>query len=333
MSRVRILGEDRAALDLAGGTLREAGFRVETERRMERWADPVEDVDLVLATPEARDDALIQPVPEEGFATPILLLVPPGAPDTQPFLADRFVDRLREPYRPEELPSRAEALIEMRDTLLGKRPPRRTGRQGLSRGTRLRMQLAVAAALARWADRRDAFDAGHGERVAGLSAMIAEGLGLDAPELARLQRAATYHDIGKAGLSSATLNRQGPLDPGEQASMRDHPQVGAAVVAVLDEDTSVVEAVRYHHERPDGHGYYHRDADHIPRAAAVVAVAEAFDAMTHSHLQRRHSRREALRRLRELAGDRFDEQCVGALTDVLRTRPGNGLAAPVPPSG
>jgi HD-GYP domain-containing protein (c-di-GMP phosphodiesterase class II) len=181
--------------------------------------------------------------------------------------------------------------------------------------------LEVAARLADWADRRDAFEPGHAERVTGVCAMIAEGLHMSADETASLLRAAMLHDIGKIALPVEILHQSSPLEESQKRLIRTHPRRGAALLAALDRDDDVASTILYHHERPDGAGYYGLDSESTPVAAKVLALAEIYDAMTSCKLRTPIPSKRALDRLTELKGESVDSDSVEALVDRLRTRP------------
>ncbi|MDH3785794.1 MAG: hypothetical protein OEV00_10765, partial [Acidobacteriota bacterium] len=117
------------------------------------------------------------------------------------------------------------------------------------------------------------------------------------------------------------LHHQGPLEDGQMRLMRTHTRRGAAILNALDPDPEVNDTILYHHERPDGTGYYERDANDVPRAAKVLAVAEVFDAMTSSKVTQTVDATQALGLLKKSRGISLDPDCVDALVDKLRPRP------------
>ena len=171
----------------------------------------------------------------------------------------------------------------------------------------------TAMALVEEMDRRDPATARHSSRVARYCHEIAHGLGLSATHASRLGVAGVLHDVGKAALPDSILNKPGPLDEAEWVEMRRHPELGAEMVK--DPDLSDVRAwMLAHHERPDGRGYPRGlTAAEIPLEARVLAVADAYEAMTSDRvyrpaLGRDHARRE----LRRGAGSQFDPTVVEA---------------------
>jgi putative nucleotidyltransferase with HDIG domain len=181
--------------------------------------------------------------------------------------------------------------------------------------------LDVAARVASWTDRRDAFEPGHCERVTSFCAMIAEGMDMGDAETGALLRAAMLHDIGKVSLPVEVLHQKTPLEEGQRRLIRQHPRRGAELLRVLDRDEDVAAAVLYHHECPDGSGYYGKQGDATPRTARVLAVAEVYDAMTSSRVREPLSRDGALDGLESRKGRSLDGDCVEALVDTLRPRP------------
>jgi energy-coupling factor transport system substrate-specific component len=180
--------------------------------------------------------------------------------------------------------------------------------------------LEVAARVAEWADRRDAFTPGHAERVASFSAMIADGLGMAQQETEDLLRAAMLHDIGKVALPVEVLHERRPLEDGQLRLLRTHAARGAALLRALDPDEQVARVVLYHHERPDGTGYHGKSALGVPRAARALAVAEAYDAMTTSLVRAPMAQAAALDHLQRAKGTAYDRDCVEALVDHLKPR-------------
>jgi len=117
--------------------------------------------------------------------------------------------------------------------------------------------------------------------MAGYARAIGERLGMYGDELTALRYGALLHDVGKIGVDEAIIRKAGPLTPDEYRAMQQHTIVGERIVQPLRLAKEVAPIVRHHHERWDGHGYPDGLADEvIPLGARIVAVADAFDAMT-----------------------------------------------------
>jgi diguanylate cyclase (GGDEF)-like protein len=180
---------------------------------------------------------------------------------------------------------------------------------------------ALATALARAVDRRDSGTGGHSEVVADLAAAVGARRGLGRQQLERLRVAALLHDVGKIAIPDAILHKSERLAPGEREEMRQHVVVGRDILAAAgfsDEATWLL----HHHERYDGSGY--PDAlrgDRIPLESRIIAVADAFEAMTGGRPYRAQlTHEQALAELSERSGIQFDPACVDALVAVVRER-------------
>jgi HD-GYP domain-containing protein (c-di-GMP phosphodiesterase class II) len=143
-------------------------------------------------------------------------------------------------------------------------------------------------ALTQALQKKDRYTAGHSGRVKHYSLKLGERLGLDRATLDLLGRGALMHDIGKIGIPDAVLNKPAPLDEDEYAVMQQHPTFTAAIMRPLSRFRAFADIAAWHHERWDGGGY--PDGllgDEIPLLARIVAVADAWDAMTGDRIYRK----------------------------------------------
>jgi putative two-component system response regulator len=149
---------------------------------------------------------------------------------------------------------------------------------------------------------------GHARRVSFYAGLLADRVGLLGKEQEQVRIAAFLHDLGKVGIPTEFLVREGALDPHERKIMEQHPIIGARLVRplLLQSDTTL--AIQHHHEWWDGTGYPDGlSGEDIPYAARIVGVADAFDAMSCDRPYRRALRREVvLGELRRFAGVQFD---------------------------
>ena len=163
----------------------------------------------------------------------------------------------------------------------------------------------------------------HLDDVTALCAKVAETLALPDEELAPLLQAASLHDVGKAAVPDAILDKAGPLDEEEWAFMRQHTLIGERILGVAPSLSRAAELVRWSHERFDGTGYPDGLAgEQIPLAAGIIAVCDAYDAMTTSRPYRPTpmSPEGALAELRNSAGTHFDPAVVAAFEGTLDQR-------------
>lgn len=167
-------------------------------------------------------------------------------------------------------------------------------------------------------DAKNSYTCGHSERVAILSLLLANTMGLSPAEQTRIHIGAHLHDIGKIGIPDAILNKQGKLTDDEFSIIRQHPEIGDTIVGKLRVFHSVGDIVRHHHERFDGKGYPDglRGQD-ISLGARIVAVADAFDAMTSTRAYRQvFTLSQALEETKRCRGTQFDPDIVAVLVDL-----------------
>ena len=169
-------------------------------------------------------------------------------------------------------------------------------------------------ALARELDAEDPGTEGHSERVARLSEKLALSSGWNGDRAIRLAQAALLHDVGKLGVDEDVLRKPGPLSPEELEQIRNHPDTGAELaVNALDEEQ--LAWIRHHHERWDGAGYPNGAAgEAIPGGARLLALAEAWDAMTSSRVYGEAlTLAEAVAECKRERGKQFAPEAVDAL--------------------
>ncbi|CAL9524191.1 hypothetical protein SUDANB58_03908 [Streptomyces sp. enrichment culture] len=178
---------------------------------------------------------------------------------------------------------------------------------------------ATVRALVQAVDIKDGYTRGHSERVGQASMMIARELGLDDERVEVLRFAGILHDVGKLGVPTRLLTKDGPLTPEERRVIELHPEYGHEMVRGIGFLGEALAAVLHHHERLDGSGYpYGLAGGQIPESARVVAVADAFDAMTSTRSYRRaRPVAAALAELERCAGSQFDPRMVAALARAL----------------
>lgn len=170
-------------------------------------------------------------------------------------------------------------------------------------------------ALVTAVDNKDRYTRRHSEDVLTYSLQIADCLQLNAETRRTLQIAALLHDVGKIGVPDRVLRKPGALTDEEYQSVQQHPAMGAAIVGAVPGFEGTLETVRHHHERWDGGGYPDGlSGTETPFLARLVAVADAFSAMTTDRPYRKGMERgKALRILEEGAGTQWDPECVEAL--------------------
>ncbi len=140
---------------------------------------------------------------------------------------------------------------------------------------------SVILSLALAIEAKDPYTEGHCQRLAEYAARLGLLLGFDAAHLAELRMAAILHDVGKIAIPEAILGKPGPLTTEEYLTLQQHPVVGESICYPLRSARALLPIIRHHHERWDGNGYPDGLAGFaIPRDARIIAIVDAFDAMT-----------------------------------------------------
>ena len=182
--------------------------------------------------------------------------------------------------------------------------------------TRLSRQVdeleAVVVTLGRAVEDRDHNSVGLSEKVAHWAMQLGTAIGLPDDQLTYLYKAALLHDVGTLSVPVGVIAKQGRLDPGEFGQVKRHPLIGVEILGPLPAAELLLPAVRHHHERIDGAGYPDGlGGDEIPLFARIIAIADAFVAMTSDRAyRRRRSRQETFQTLRQGAGKQWDAALV-----------------------
>jgi len=178
-------------------------------------------------------------------------------------------------------------------------------------------------ALAEAVDRRDPYTSQHSQRVTEYVEKIVRRLNLSPGEMESIVWAASIHDLGKIDVPEEILSKPGPLEDDEWGIVRKHPAVGADIVARISFHPTAKDIIRHHHEWFDGSGYPNGfGEDKIPLGARILAVADAFEAMTSDRPYRpAMSYQAAVAELEAGKGTQFDPVIVDTFLSVLEGEP------------
>lgn len=172
--------------------------------------------------------------------------------------------------------------------------------------------LQTVLALAKAIDARDTYTQDHSQRIAGYTDALCRKLDIDEEQIMTIRSAAALHDIGKIGVPDEILRKPGPLTSQDWDLMKRHPKIGADIIAPVIKLSRVAPIIIAHHEKYDGSGYpYGLKGDQIPLGARILAVVDAYIAITDERVYRKaRSHAEAISELTKNSGVQFDPKVV-----------------------
>ena len=181
------------------------------------------------------------------------------------------------------------------------------------------MNLQVVTALAASIDAKDAYTNGHSARVANYSRMIANRVGYSESKQEELYMMALLHDVGKIGVPDTVINKNGKLNTEEYDLIKKHPSIGSRILSSIKERPKLYIGARSHHERYDGGGYPDGIAgEKIPEEARIIAVADAYDAMTSNRSYRKIIPQEKVREeIEKGSGTQFDPRFAKVMIQLI----------------
>lgn len=254
-------------------------------------------LELLQIIREAYPDAVVIMVTAYGDLEHAIAAMRLGASDyvVKPFDLDQLMNAVRQALR-------------LRQRNLARKYIEFQSRSHRPDDTERQLLLSTVMALANSLEAKDPYTVGHSQRVATLAERLARALGLPESETQYIRMAGLLHDIGKIGISEAVINKPGPLSPSEYAHIQTHPLISERILVPVAELNGALRMIRNHHERWDGSGYPDGLKElQIPLGARILAIADAYDAMTSQRPYRPALTHEvALREIAKGAGRHFD---------------------------
>ena len=285
--RVVVVDDDTTILKQANMILTEAGFKVTCLKSGRLLMDyvtvnPIDIILLDIRMPEMDGFETISVLREwesvnSRESVPVIFLTANEDSDSEAKgLSLGAMDFIRKPFSAEALKIRIRNLLDL--TMLQKDLHKEVTKKTAELES---LSLHVVHTLAKTIDAKDAYTNGHSERVAAYSREIARRYGYDEERLEELYVMGLLHDVGKIGVPDTIINKPGRLTDEEYMEIKKHPVKGAEILATITEMPKLVTGARWHHERYDGKGYPDGlKGEEIPEEARIIAVADAYDAMT-----------------------------------------------------
>ena len=179
--------------------------------------------------------------------------------------------------------------------------------------------LHVVESLADAIDAKDNYTNGHSGRVADYSKEIAERYGYDQKRQEKIFMMGLLHDVGKIGVPDEVINKPGRLTEEEFAKIKKHPSIGGKILSNIKEMPELASGAKWHHERYDGSGYPEGlSGDEIPEEARIIAVADAYDAMTSNRSYRGSLPQETVRgEIKKGKGSQFDPKFADIMLEMI----------------
>lgn len=224
------------------------------------------------------------------------------------------MDFIRKPFVPEVLRLRVNNLIEL-VTLQNQLYSEVEQKTRENKDLFLQVVSSLAAAI----DTKDEYTKGHSSRVAEYARMIAKRSGFPDARQDEIYMLGLLHDVGKIGIPVGLLNKPGTLTDEEFAQIRKHSAMGASILKNIENNPKFEQCAMYHHERYDGSGYPSGlNGTEIPEEARIIAVADAYDAMSSDRSYRSHLTQDEIKNELELGmGTQFDPKFAGVMLAIV----------------
>ena len=313
---IYVVDDDTANLKMAGHILSRNGMRVTAFKSgaamLASLSDPQPDLILLdIMMPDMDGFETLTRLKLTGRDIPVIFLTSDEEVETETKgLRLGAMDFIKKPFVPDVLALRVQHTVDLVRLQRGL-----TSEVSRKTAAIERLSMHIVETLAEAIDAKDTYTHGHSKRVAEYAAEIARRCGFDPERCRRIYMMGLLHDVGKIGIPDAIINKPGHLTDEEFAVIKTHPPKGAKILGSIQEMPELATGAHWHHERYDGGGYPDGLAESaIPEEARIIAVADAYDAMTSRRSYREVMPQEKVRNeIEKGKGRQFDP----AFADIM----------------
>jgi len=320
---VIVVDDDETNLKMAGHILSRAHMRVTAMKSGRALLDYIRErevpdlilLDIKMPGIDGFETLTALRTIDKGRHVPVIFLTADEKEGTEvKGLSLGAMDFIKKPFVPEVLTLRVRHMIDL-DHL------QRKLEDEVEKKTREneRLFLHVVSSLASAIDAKDTYTNGHSDRVARYSREIARRAGYEGNRLEDIYMMGLLHDVGKIGIPDAVINKPARLTDDEYDVIKTHPIMGARILGNIKEMPKLANGARWHHERFDGRGYPDKlSGENIPEEARIIAVADAYDAMT-SHRSYREPLPQGVVRaeIEKGRGSQFDSRFASIMLEMI----------------
>ncbi len=318
-----VVDDDEANLKMAGHILSKARMRVTAMRSGRALLDFIQKnevpdlilLDIKMPGMDGFETLEVLRNTQKAKDVPVIFLTADEKDETEAKgLALGAMDFIKKPFVPEVLKIRVRHTIDLVHL-------QRNLSEEVEKKTKENESLFmhVVSSLASAIDAKDTYTNGHSGRVAAYAREIAKRVGWKGKQLEDIYMMGLLHDVGKIGIPDAVINKPAKLTDEEYEIIKNHPVLGARILGNIKEMPSLTKGARWHHERYDGKGYPDGlSGDDIPEEARIIAVADAYDAMT-SHRSYRQPMAQGIVReeIEKGRGTQFDPVFASVMLDMI----------------
>jgi len=320
---VIVVDDDETNLKMAGHILSRAHMRVTAMKSGRALLDYIRErevpdlilLDIKMPGIDGFETLTALRTIDKGRHVPVIFLTADEKEGTEvKGLSLGAMDFIKKPFVPEVLTLRVRHMIDL-DHL------QRKLEDEVEKKTREneRLFLHVVSSLASAIDAKDTYTNGHSDRVARYSREIARRAGYEGNRLEDIYMMGLLHDVGKIGIPDAVINKPARLTDEEYDIIKTHPIMGARILGNIKEMPKLANGARWHHERFDGRGYPDKlSGENIPEEARIIAVADAYDAMTSHRSYREPLPQDVVRaEIEKGKGSQFDSRFASIMLEMI----------------